>query len=141
MDRAAVDGADEREQAVFRGRMSSMARIILADDDAAMRDLAKRALQADGHTVSVAQDGQEALDAIEADPGAFDLLVSDVQMPGLDGLSLATRAIAANPRLRIILMTAFSDSVSIPAGLKANIRTVLTKPLSLEQIKAAARAA
>jgi len=118
-----------------------MARILLADDDAAMRDLAKRALLADGHEVTVVQDGQDALEAIEADPKAFDLLISDVQMPGLDGLSLARSAVQANPALRIVLMTAYAGSVSVPDGLSGNIRSVLTKPLTLDQIKAAARAA
>lgn len=118
-----------------------MARILLADDDAAMRDMARRALQADGHSVTVVQDGQDALDAIEADPRAFDLLVSDVQMPGLDGLSLASAAIALNSTLRIVLMTAFADSVTIPGVLKGHVRSVLTKPLTLDQIKTAVRSA
>lgn len=118
-----------------------MARILLADDDAAMRDLARRALLADGHDVTVVQDGQDALELIEADPKAFDLLISDVQMPGLDGLSLAAAAVARNPALRIVLMTAFAGGVTIPDGLSGKIRSVLTKPLTLDQIKAAARSA
>lgn len=116
-----------------------MARIILADDDAAMRDLARRALAADGHSVSVMQDGQDALEAIEADPKAYDLLISDVQMPGLDGIALATAAARLNPGLRIVLMTAFADSVSVPPSIKSNLEAVLTKPLTLDQIKAAAK--
>jgi CheY-like chemotaxis protein len=62
-----------------------MARILLADDDAATRDLVKRALAIDGHAVTSTQDGTEALDAITATPSGFDLLISDVQMPSLDG--------------------------------------------------------
>ena len=68
-----------------------MARILLADDDAALRDVVRRALVSEGHDVAIAQDGQEALDLLLASPSAFDLLLSDVHMPALDGLSLGQK--------------------------------------------------
>ena len=82
-----------------------MARILLADDDAATRDLVRRALATDGHTVSSTQDGTEALDKLREAPGGFDLLITDVQMPGLDGIALAETALAGSPQLRIVLMS------------------------------------
>ena len=63
-----------------------MARILLAEDDAATRDMVQRALAMDGHEVVVTQDGAEALEKLQAAPGRFDLLISDVQMPGVDGV-------------------------------------------------------
>ncbi len=69
-----------------------MAQILLADDDAATRDLVKRALEGDGHTVTLTQDGTEALDQVKEGGLKFDLLVSDVDMPTIDGIALAEHA-------------------------------------------------
>ena len=69
-----------------------MARILLADDDATTRDMVKRALESDGHTVHATQDGSEALEWVKADGASLDLLVSDVEMPLLDGVALAESA-------------------------------------------------
>src|SRR5262245_2166745 len=63
-------------------RRAQMARILLAEDDAATRDLVHRALSTDGHSVTSTQDGTDALDKLREGPGNFDLLVTDVQMPG-----------------------------------------------------------
>ena len=118
-----------------------MARILLADDDAATRDLVRRALAADGHDVVVTQDGAEALDQILADPGRIALLVSDVDMPGLDGIALARRAIAASPALRIVLMTGLSEGAGNAGALAPNLKRFVTKPFTLEQIKTVVREA
>ena len=71
-----------------------MARILLAEDDAATRDLVQRALGLDGHEVVVTQDGMEALEKLQAAPARVDLLITDVQMPVLDGIALAEKALA-----------------------------------------------
>ena len=115
-----------------------MARILLADDDGATRDLVRRALEADGHKVSVTQDGTEALERITSGE-AFDVLVSDVNMPGLDGLSLAERAAAALPGIAILLMSGFPEQLDKARGLKPARVSTLAKPFSLEQVKAAVR--
>ena len=75
----------------------NMARILLAEDDAATRDLVQRALGLEGHEVVVTQDGVEALEKLQAAPARFDVLVTDVQMPGLDGIALVEKGLAANP--------------------------------------------
>ena len=118
-----------------------MARILLADDDAATRDLVQRGLATDGHTVTPTQDGAEALDKLQETPGAFDLLISDVQMPGLDGIALAEACIAANAKLRVVLMSGFADELGRADHLKGKISQVLTKPFTLEQIRGAVKAA
>src|SRR5215471_19230327 len=76
-------------------REGSMARILLADDDAATRELVQRALAMDGHDVVVTQDGAEALERLEAGGGRIDLLISDVQMPGVDGIDLVEKGLVA----------------------------------------------
>jgi DNA-binding response OmpR family regulator len=118
-----------------------MARILLAEDDAATRDLVQRALGLDGHDVVVTQDGQEALEKVQDAPGRIDLLITDVQMPGLDGIALIEKVLAANPRLRVVMMSGFADEIGRAAHLKPRIAQIITKPFTLEQIRAAVRAA
>ena len=115
-----------------------MARILLADDDGATRDLVRRALEADGHSVFVTQDGVEALEHLVGG-GGFDVLVSDVNMPGLDGISLAERAAAALPGIAILLMSGFPEQLDKARGIRVARIGTLSKPFTLEQAKAAVR--
>lgn len=117
-----------------------MARILLADDDAATRDLVKRALETDGHAVELTQDGVEALEKLNAAPDSIDLLVSDVHMPGLDGIDLARRAIDAAPRLKLLLMSGFAEELERARALASPRLNVIIKPFTLEQIRSAVRA-
>ena len=117
-----------------------MARILLADDDKATRDLVKRALQLDGHAVEITQDGSEALEKLESGSGPIDVLVSDVHMPGMDGIGVARRAIEAVPGLRILLMSGFPEELERAKSLQAARTEVLLKPFTLEQVRAAVRA-
>jgi CheY-like chemotaxis protein len=116
-----------------------MASILLADDDSAVRDLVRRALTTDGHSVHVTEDGAEALDYLQAHASAVDILVTDVDMPALDGISLCEKAIALKPQLGIVLMSGFSDQLDRANALKAQRLTSIAKPFTLEQIKAKVR--
>jgi len=116
-----------------------MARILLADDDKGSLDLVRRALQLEGHTVVTAEDGSEALALIQ--PGGFDLLVTDVQMPGLDGIELASRASAQFPGMRFVLMSAYPDGLDKAAALAAKGARLVTKPFAIDKIRAEVRAA
>ena len=118
-----------------------MACILLAEDDAATRDLVQRALALDGHAVVVTQDGLEALEKVQTAPAGFDLLITDVQMPGLDGVGLVEKALAASPKLRIVMMSGFADELGRAGHLKSSISRVITKPFTLEQMRATVRAA
>jgi CheY-like chemotaxis protein len=118
-----------------------MARILLADDDAAARDLVQRALAGDGHTVAATQDGAEALERLKSASPGFDLLIADVQMPAVDGIALAERSLALYPSLRVILVSGFVDELDRAKHLKAKVARVVAKPVTLEGIRAAVRAA
>ena len=112
-----------------------MATILLADDDAAVRDLVRRALAADGHSVHVTQDGLEALEQLTANGAAYDILITDVDMPQLDGISLAEKALRLKPALAIVLMSGFSDQLDRAARLKVAKLLSIPKPFTLDQIK------
>ena len=116
-----------------------MARILLADDDAATRDLVKRALEGQGHSVHVTQDGVEALEQIEAAGAPFDLLVSDVEMPLLDGVTLAARAYSLQPNLRVLMMSGFPDQLERAKALTGPKVSVISKPFSLDQVRESVR--
>ena len=117
-----------------------MARILLAEDDASARSLLARALAGDGHVVSEAEDGQAALDLLLANPSGVDVLVTDVEMPGLDGVELAKKGLAAKPGLKVLLITGHADGLSRAEGLSAPGVRSLAKPASLEQVRAQVRA-
>jgi CheY-like chemotaxis protein len=117
-----------------------MARILLADDDAATRTLVERALAVDGHVVTSTQDGAEALERLLV-PGNYDVLISDVQMPAVDGIALAEKGLAAQPKLRVILISGFADELDRAGHLRSRVARVVAKPITLEGIRAAVRAA
>ncbi len=110
-----------------------MARILFADDDTALRDLASRALRNDGHDVVVARDGTDAESQLAA--GAFDVLISDVEMPGLGGFELVERHAAHQPRLRFLLISGFIEKLATGKSLPAARLATLPKPFTLEQLR------
>jgi CheY-like chemotaxis protein len=112
-----------------------MSHILVVDDEEAIRGLVRRALQLDGHTVEVACDGAEALDRITEHPGAFDLLLTDIRMPMMDGIALALTVGRDYPGLTILLMTGYADQRERAANLQLLIHDVVTKPFSLVQIR------
>jgi two-component system, cell cycle response regulator CpdR len=116
-----------------------MAHVLLADDEQATRDLVRRALEMDGHSVVATAGGSEALELLLARPDAFDVLVSDVQMPGLDGISLAQQATAACPGLGVLLMSGFVEQLERGRAIKARKILVVTKPFSLETVRGLVR--
>ena len=118
-----------------------MARILLAEDDDAVRDLIARALGEDGHDLTAASDGAAALAALDRPDRHFDLLLSDVKMPIMDGIALALAAGRDHPDVTIMLMTGYADQRERAHGLDALVHDVISKPFSVEQIKGAVREA
>ena len=114
-----------------------MARILIADDEEAMRGLVARALALDDHVIVTAEDGAEALDILTSENGAFDLLLTDIKMPVMDGIALALAVARDFPRLTILLMTGFADQRERASGLNAIVHDVVTKPFSVADIRTA----
>jgi DNA-binding NtrC family response regulator len=117
-----------------------VATILVAEDDAGVRDLVRAALGRRGHTVRTVSDGQAAIEAIEADGAAIDLLVSDIHMPGLDGIELVSLARARSERLPIVMMSGTNRWAFQPDVIGADI-TVIEKPFTLHQLLDAVEAA
>jgi CheY-like chemotaxis protein len=114
-----------------------MPRILIADDEEAMRGLIARALQMDGHATVTAQDGAEALEILTREAGKFDLLLTDIKMPLMDGIALALATARDFPKLTILLMTGFADQRERASGLNAIVHDVITKPFSVADIRSA----
>jgi two-component system, cell cycle response regulator CpdR len=114
-----------------------MARILIAEDDEPVRGFVKRALEMDGHQVIAEADGAAALDRLNEERGAFDMILSDIRMPLMDGIALALTAGRDFPELPILLMTGFADQRERAHDLNAIIEDVITKPFSLAEIRAA----
>ncbi len=117
-----------------------MASILLAEDDVAERGLMARALASDGHTVAEAENGMIALQRFMTDPAAVAVLITDVDMPELDGIELARRAMAAKPGLKVLLISGFAGGIDRAADLTAKGMRSLVKPVALEKVRAEVRA-
>ncbi len=114
-----------------------MAKILIADDEESMRLLVSRAIAMDGHDIITAEDGAEALDIITRADGAFDLLLTDIKMPVMDGIALALAVARDYPKLTILLMTGFADQRERASGLEAIVHDVVTKPFAIADLRTA----
>ena len=113
-----------------------MARILIAEDEEALRALCARALATAGHEVKTACDGSDALDLLVREEGSFDLLLTDIRMPIMDGIALALAAARDYPDLTILLMTGYADQRERAHGLDAIIHDVIAKPFSVAALRA-----
>ena len=118
-----------------------MAKILIAEDDDLVRSLVMRALGEDGHDLTATADGAAALETLDRHHGDFDLLLTDVKMPRMDGIALALAAGRRHPEVAIMLMTGYADQRERAHGLDALVHDVIAKPFSVEQIKGAVREA
>jgi DNA-binding response OmpR family regulator len=109
-----------------------VARILVAEDDPAVSAFVVRALAYRGHQVRAVPDGLAALAALGAE--RFDLLLTDIVMPGLDGIALALKASRDWPDMRILLMTGYAAERQRAHNLEALIHRVIAKPFTLAEI-------
>ena len=116
-----------------------MASILIAEDEEPLRAFVSRGLQLDGHVIDAAQDGAEALDMLMTPGSHYDLLLTDIRMPMMDGIELALAASRERPAMPILLMTGFADQRERARNLEALIRDVLAKPFTLAELRAAVR--
>lgn len=114
-----------------------MARLLVAEDDEAVRAFLEKAFELDGHEVRTAEDGAMALEVLTEEQGDFDLLLTDIQMPVMDGIALALSAVRDFPELPILLMTGYANQRERAHGLDELVEDVIMKPFSLADIREA----
>jgi len=112
--------------------MSDPATLLVADDDAGLRESLERTLTREGYRVVLASDGRAALERVQA--GGVDLIVTDLKMPGLTGLELLRAAKAIMPDVDVILLTAFGTVEEAVQAMKDGAYDFLTKPFRREQL-------
>jgi excisionase family DNA binding protein len=111
-------------------------RVLVVDDEASIRDLLQKTLALAEYDVDVAQDGRSALERIRMN--AYDLLIADLKMPGVDGLSVIREAKRFKSGLPVIIITGFSTESSAIEAVNLGVAGYLTKPFRVPQVLAAA---
>ncbi len=109
--------------------MTDSGHILLVDDEDLILEFARLILEEDGYRVTTALDGQAALAGFEAAPGDFDLLLTDMAMPKMDGLELARRCLALRPDLPVILCSGYGDLLDRGENPVPEINRYLIKPV------------
>ena len=114
------------------GSRADMAQILLAEDDESLRKFLAAALVRAGHDVADFGDGAEAWEAMQG--VAFDLLLTDIVMPGMDGIALAAQATRDNPQMSVLMMTGFASEGQRAQASHNAVERVISKPFSLKDI-------
>ena len=113
-------------------------RILVVDDDPMIRNLVKDMLEAEGYTIVLAEDGQQGVDILDAEPRPikFDLIVLDVVMPGMNGLDVLTRIRLHQHTqgLRVLMLTGEDKAEDIMAGYSVGADYYITKPFTRQQL-------
>ncbi|MEW5740341.1 MAG: response regulator [Myxococcota bacterium] len=118
---------------------SRRGKILVIDDDRSARLLLERVLARAGHQVQLADTARDGLSALAA--GGFDLLITDKNLPDVDGLELLRRAREANPGLQVVLMTGFPTAETRNHAQELGVHSYVTKPFGVHDILAVCEAA
>ncbi len=111
-------------------------RILVADDEASIRELLSKTLALADYTVDLASDGRRALERVRTTQ--YDLLITDLKMPGVDGLTVIREARRHRPDLPVIIITGFSTEASAIEAINIGVSGYLTKPFRVPKVLAAA---
>ena len=134
-----TSGPASRSRAGQRAGLSERPRLLVVDDDPSVRDLLARTLTQADYDVDTAEDGPAALERLRA--AAYDLLITDLRMPGMDGLSVIREARRIRPDIAVVIITGHSTEASAIEAINIGVAGYLTKPFRLPRIlEAAARA-
>jgi two-component system response regulator MprA len=115
-------------------------KILVVDDERAVRESLRRALELEGYEIELAEDGRAALSRLESEEGQPDAVILDVLMPGVDGLEVCRRLRRTGIRVPVLMLTARDEVENRVAGLDAGADDYVTKPFALEELLARVRA-
>jgi nitrogen-specific signal transduction histidine kinase/CheY-like chemotaxis protein len=132
---AAAAGGPQRARTRLAGR------VLLVDDEAAVRGFLREMLGGWGLAVTAAQDAREALRLFDAADGAFDLVITDQAMPAMTGLALTAELRRRRPRLPVLLCSGYTDDGHAAEAARCGVQQVLRKPLEAAELRAAVEAA
>jgi two-component system, cell cycle response regulator CpdR len=107
-------------------------KILVAEDNPAVREFIQRALASAGHTITAVVDGQQALDQLSKE--TFDVLVTDIVMPNVDGIALALKATSQHPDLRIVMISGYAQERMRAHNIDALVHRIIAKPFSIIEI-------
>ena len=111
--------------------------ILVAEDEASVREFIVRGLQSAHYQITAVEDGEHALEALaEADKNGttFDLLITDIVMPRMDGIALALKVVRDHPKMKIIMISGYADARARAHNLEELIQHVMAKPFSLQDL-------
>ncbi len=131
-----LDSSRQTGRGGDKDRPGDRPRILVVDDEQAVRDLLAKTLTMADYDVDAAPDGATAIDRMRA--VEYDLLITDLKMPGMDGLSVIREARRATPDLPVIIITGYSTEASAIEAINLGVAGYLTKPFRLPRILAAA---
>lgn len=109
-----------------------MAKILIVDDDPDILTVIQRLLETDGHESVTAEDGLKALELVKRQP--FDLIISDLRMPSMDGMSLLREVKTIRPSLPVILVTAYASAETASESVKLGAAAYLFKPFKVKEL-------
>lgn len=112
-----------------------MARILVVEDDDSVRTLAGRALERLGHSIDLAEDGSAGLSRIIQQNADYDLVLSDIRMPEMDGIEMARSAAERFPALKIMFFTGYADQRERAEEIAGTVVDVMQKPFALSELR------
>ena len=136
-----ADPVEEPEPACAQTLANGSEKILLVDDEAALAEVGKQMLEFLGYQVEARTNPVEALELLRAEPNRFDAVITDMTMPRMTGMNLAREILAIRPGIATILCTGFSDQADEEKAQSAGIRALLYKPLTMQGLATAVRAA
>ena len=115
-------------------QLGDMAKILIAEDDESMLNFLTLALKRAGHEVCAEKNGNKALSAFDEDNG-YDLLLTDIVMPGIDGIELAKKVTQKSPKTKVMFITGFAGmALESPDSLEAQKTATMSKPFHLNDL-------
>jgi excisionase family DNA binding protein len=113
-------------------------RVLVVDDESSIREMLSKTLALADYEVDTAPDATSALDLLRTSSGSYDLLIADLKMPGMDGLTLIRQVRQLRSGLPVIIITGFSTESSAIEAVNLGVSAYLTKPFRVPQVLAAA---
>jgi CheY-like chemotaxis protein len=111
------------------------ARVLYLDDEEPLVFIIRRMLERLGHKVSGFTKAQDALAAFTTEPEAFDLVISDMSMPGMNGIDFAIAILAVRPEAFVVIASGYMDPKEAERALAAGVRRVIRKPNTIDEMR------